>query len=339
MKRRTQVGLVVGGLAVATVVAGAIALERSMDQHSCRIAFPSVHCSFKWSTTPAAQSTTAAPSTATSATPLQQTTINRSGSYSAVAAGYAETIQWAVMDLCSEDYIAERRACATAASAREANDELQAQLSGVAGLPLPRRWALATTQNSPFIKSVHVETPLDLAAVLDFYRAALSKRGWTENDGAVVAPDRAVIAFTTSNGPALLRLVRAPADSAWVSTGEDDRTIADLSMRKPAAANETDIVPSHGQAKLLFGNGTDQAAVITINDQTFTLAARAGRDFTDEGRKLPDSPGIDLPPGKYKITFKVASGAAHERELEVAADETLGLLVGPAGVPLPVRLY
>jgi hypothetical protein len=60
------------------------------------------------------------------------------------------------------------------------------------------------------------------------------------------------------------------------------------------------------------------------------LAARAG---------LPDSPEIDLPPGKFKVTLKVASGAAEDREFEVAADETWGLLVGPAGVPLPVHLY
>jgi hypothetical protein len=57
------------------------------------------------------------------------------------------------------------------------------------------------------------------------------------------------------------------------------------------------------------------------------------------GRKSPDSPEIDLPPGKYNVTFKVASGAAHTREFEVAADETWGLMVGPAGVPLPVHLY
>ena len=32
-------------------------------------------------------------------------------------------------------------------------------------------------------------------------------------------------------------------------------------------------------------------------------------------------------------------GAAQNREFEFAADETWGLLAGPAGVPLPVRLY
>ena len=71
-------------------------------------------------------------------------------------------------------------------------------------------------------------------------------------------------------------------------------------------------------------------AVITVNDRTVKLAARTGP---------PRSPEIDLPPGKFKLTLKVASGVARDREFEVAANETWGLLVGPAGVPLPMHLY
>jgi hypothetical protein len=158
--------------------------------------------------------------------------------------------------------------------------------------------------------------------VLSFYRAELRKRGWTENGGAVVAPDRAVIAFTTTDGPAQLRLIH-----------QDDRTVADLSLRKPAAAN-AGFVPAPGQVRLRLGNATDEEAVITINEQTIKLAARAGRKLTDDPETV-----IDLPPGKFEVTLKVASGAAQTREFEVAANETWGLLAGPAGVPLPVRLY
>jgi hypothetical protein len=92
----------------------------------------------------------------------------------------------------------------------------------------------------------------------------------------------------------------------------------------------------------MLGNATDEAAVITINEQTVKLAARAGAKLAnsaDAARTLPDSQKIDLPPGKYKVILKVASGAAQNREFEVDADETWGLLVGPAGVPLPVHLY
>jgi hypothetical protein len=92
----------------------------------------------------------------------------------------------------------------------------------------------------------------------------------------------------------------------------------------------------------MLANATDEEAVITINEQTVTLAARAERSLTkatDARRKLPDSQEIDLAPGNYKVTLKVAGGAAQNRELEVAADETWGLLVGPAGVPLPIHLF
>src|SRR5262249_9719053 len=238
---------------------------------------------------------------------------------------YVRSTSWAVAD-CPENYVTKRLLCAgvsVAAPAQAATDDF------VTGLPLPKPWFLRTAQDSPSIKSFHLETPLDLAAVLGFYRAELSKRGWTENDGAVVEPDRAVIAFTTTGGPALLRLIH-----------QDDRTIADLSLRKPAAAN-AGILPRPGQVRLMLGNATEEEAVLTINEQTIKFA-RAGRDLRDDpetGRKSPDTPEIDLAPGKYKVTVKAASGAAQNREFEVAADETWGLLVGPAGVPLPVHLY
>ncbi len=197
--------------------------------------------------------------------------------------------------------------------AQAASDDL------VTGLPLPKPWMLRTAKESPFIKSLHLETPLDLAAALGFYRAALSARGWTENDGALVAPDQAVVSFTTTDGPALLRLVR-----------QADTTIADLSLRLPGAVELADILPRPGQVRLMLGNATNEEEVVTINEQTIKLAPRA---------KLEDSPEIDLPPGKFKVTVKVASSAIRSEEFDVGADETWSLLAGPAGVPLPMRLY
>ena len=331
MKRRTQGVLLVGGLAAAAVGVLALGLPRGFDHRHCKLGFLSISCS--WTTH---QRTTGIPARGWKS-PLEATsgpiTITNSSSRRASESGYDDVTLWAVTSLCPQDYIAKRLPCvdaSVAAPARAASDELQVQLSDATGLPLPERWILATVKNSPFIKSIHIETPLDVAAVLGFYRAELSKRGWTENDGAVVEPDRAMIAFTTTDGPALLRLIH-----------QEDRTIADLSLRKPAAAN-AGILPTPGQVRLMLGNDTDEEAVITINEQTIELAARAGcdlRDDPDTMRKSPDCPQIDLPPGKYKVTLKVASGAAQNRQFEVAADETWGLLVGSAGVPLPVHLY
>ncbi|MBR0987336.1 hypothetical protein [Bradyrhizobium liaoningense] len=245
--------------------------------------------------------------------------------------GFVDDTWWALRSRCAPDYLGERLLCGTIGLLTQATSRtFEAKMSDDMGLPLVDRWALMTAKNSPFMRSAHVETPLGLEDVLGFYRAALENRGWTENDGAVVEPDRAVVAFTTSDGPALLRLVR-----------QDNTTIADLALRKPLAATAK-IRPSPGQVMFLLGNETDEAADITVNERTIRLAAHAGENLMDSDAvadKLPDSQKIDLPPGKYKVTLKLKGTAAQKREFEVAANETWGLLVGPDGAPLPMRLY
>lgn len=327
MKRRTKAVLLIGSLAVATsVVTLAVlttALARAVDPHQyCATGFSwLVSCNLHWSSKTVGQSdpdpafVAAASATGTASSPR-----------SALQPTYVEVTAWAAAQ-CPENSIARRLLCPTPsieATARAASDDL------ATGLPRPTPWLVTAAKNSRFIESVHVETPLDLAAVLRFYRAELGKRGWTENGGAVVGPDAATIAFTTSDGPALLRLAR-----------RHDRTIADLALRKPADA-KPDIAPAQGQVKLLLGNTTDDDAVISIDGQTIALAARAGHDLTENpatARKSPDSLDIDLPPGKYQITLEVADAATQTRELELAADETWGMLVGQHGVVLPMRLY
>jgi hypothetical protein len=288
-------------------------------QHYCETGFSKlINCTYHRSSITTGQSTPifTTPSNATSTLP--------SGSPDTFRPSYVDVTSWGVAD-CPRNYIARRLLCAVPseeAPAQAADDD------PVTGLPRPKPWLLTTAKDSTFIKAFHVETPLDLAGVLRFYRLELSKRGWSENVGAVVEPGRVVIAFTTSDGPALLRLTR-----------QDDRTIADLSLRKAAAIN-AGILPIPGQVRLLLGNATDEEAVITINEQTIELAAGAKlADDPATGRKSPDSQEINLPPGKYKVLLKLASGAAQNHEFEVAADETWGLVAGPAAVPIPLRLY
>jgi hypothetical protein len=319
MKRRTKGVLLVGSvavaMAVATVVGLSAALTRVLDPHGqCETGFSTlIDCTYH-----------ASSRTTTQGRPIFTTSTAPAHPIGTILS-HDET-SWAVAD-CPQNYIAKRLLCAVpsvAAPVQAASDDV------VTGLPLPKPWVLRTAKNSLVIKSFHVETPLDLSVVLGFYRSELSKRGWTENDGAVVAPDRAAIAFTTPDGPATLRLIR-----------HDDRTIADLSLRKPRPAN-AGLLPRPGQVRLMLGNRTDEEAVIIINQQTVRLAAHAGNDLAysaDEASKLPDSQKLDLPPGKYRVTLKVASGAAQNREFEVAAGETWGLLVGQAGIALPVHLY
>ena len=47
---------------------------------------------------------------------------------------------------------------------------------------------------------------------------------------------------------------------------------------------------------------------------------------------------LDLPPGKYKFSIKLPGKPAFNDELEVGADETWGLMIGPGGV-LPLQVY
>jgi hypothetical protein len=263
----------------------------------------------------------------------------RNGSTDTIQAGWSHTsrsngdvadIWWALRDRCSPDYLGERLLCdGLRVLARAASRTFESKMSADVGMPLPAGWGLITANNSPFIRSAHVELPLDLKTVLGFYRAALTKNGWTENDGAALEADRAAIAFTTSDGPASLRLTR-----------QDGRTIADLSLHKSRVAT-AGFLPKPEQGRLMLGNRTDDAAVVTVDERTIKLAARAGENLAnsdDAAGKLPDSQKLDLSPGKYKVTLRMDGNEARSREFEVVANETWGLLV-EHGVLLPVRLY
>jgi hypothetical protein len=324
MNRRMKGVLLVGSLAIAMAVTTVVVLTEALAKvvdpdHYCDTGFSKlINCTYHGSSRTTGQSTPifTSPSNAASAIPSD----SRDNTFRLIS---VDATSWAIVD-CPRNYIARRLLCAVApdAAAQAADDD------PATGLPRPKPWLLTTAKNSTFIKAFHVETPLGLAAVLRFYRVELSKRGWSENDGAVVEPGGAVIAFTTADGPALLRL-----------THQDDRTIADLSLRKPAAtdaATDAAIQPVPGQVRLLLGNATGEEAVITINEQTIKLAA--GAEFKD-GLDSPERPEINLPPGRYKVSLKIASGAAQNREFEVAADETWGLVAGEDGVLLPLRLY
>jgi hypothetical protein len=328
MKRRTRAILLIGGLAVASVVVLAVvalaALTRVVDpNHYCETGFSMwINCSAEVSSETTHQGT---PDPAFAAR-LSQTSTTPPSVPPAFHPDTTDATSWAVAQ-CPANDIAKWLLCPTPSAAAPV---AAASNDFTTGLPRPKPWFVTTAKDTPFIKSFHIETPLPLAAVLGFYRAELAKRGWTQTSGAVVEPDRAGIPFTTPDGPAQLRLIR-----------QDGRTIVDLALHKPAAA-KAGIQPRPGQVRLMLSNPRDEEATITINGQTITLAAGAGSHLTEVPETVSKSPGnpeIELPPGKYKVTLKLASGAAQTREFEAAADETWGLMVGPDGVPLPARLY
>src|SRR3954452_23573683 len=205
MKRRTKAVLLISGLAVTTVVATyamlSVALARAIDpQNYCGTGFSKLSsCTMRVASRTITQSKP-------DFGPLAATWNEPDRVIS------SETTAWAVAQ-CPRNAIANRLLCAAPGAtspAEAASDDL------ATGWPRPKPWLITTAKQSPFITSIHVETPLDLSGVLAFYRAELTRRGWTETDAAVVEPDRAVIAYTASDGPAQLRLTR-----------QNGRTIAD----------------------------------------------------------------------------------------------------------------
>ena len=197
-------------------------------------------------------------------------------------------------------------------------DDLVVEESG--GLPMPKRHTMSEGTKTQFRRELNANVPLDLNTVLGFYRRELGKRDWKEQGSPAVTPDSAVLAFTSAEGPAQLKLGR-----------KDGETTVNLTVRSPEAAAKGGVMPKPGQVKVLITNMSEAEAVITINKQTIKAAAGVGT-------KAPDGPVLDLAPGKYKFSVKMPGKPASNDELNVGADETWGLLVGPGG-GLPMRVY
>ena len=212
-----------------------------------------------------------------------------------------------------------KTATADAPSQAATEDDLIAEESG--GLPVPKRHTMSVGSKTPFRHELNANVPLALADVLGFYRRELGKLNWKEESkGAVVAADNAVVAFSSTEGPALLKLGR-----------KDGETTVLLAIKDPEAVRKAGIMPKPGQTKIIFGNILTAESSLTFNGRTIKVAAGAGT-------KAPDGPTLDLTPGKYKYAIKPPGQPAQNEEVEVGADETWGLMIGPGGV-LALQVY
>jgi hypothetical protein len=214
-----------------------------------------------------------------------------------------------------------------ASAAQEAAQNLEADPDSA--LPVPKQHSMSSIAASkipgtetPFRRELTASIPADLTSVLGFYRRELGKLGWKEAaDGAAIKPDQAQLLFSSPDGPATLKLGR-----------DNGETSVDLAQKMPAAAAKADIAPKPGQARLLLGNIGNSEAALTINRQTIKIAAGAGGPRSK-------GPTLDLPPGKYQYSVKVAGGPSHSDEIEVAADDAWGLMIAPTGEVLPLHVY
>ena len=208
---------------------------------------------------------------------------------------------------------------AAKAPAPASAEDLEAEESG--GLPVPKRHTMSEGTTTPFRHDLKASVPLALTDVLGFYRRELGKRNWKEDvKGAVVTADKAVVAYASPDGPAVLKLDR-----------KDKEISVELVVKNPGAAEKAGVLPKPGRVKVLFGNINDKEAALTFNNKTIKVAA-------DAGTKAPDGPTLDLAPGKYKYSIKPPGKPAQSEELDLGADETWGLMIGPGGV-LALQAY
>jgi hypothetical protein len=215
--------------------------------------------------------------------------------------------------------VAGAKAADTASNEPATEEDLQVEETG--GLPVPKKHSMTGSETTPFRGGLTASLPIDLNTVLAFYRRELGKRGWKEETaGAAVQSDSVALAFMAPEGPAILKLGR-----------NGDETTVTLMIRKPAEAQKAGVFPKPGQARVLFGNILPTAATVTINKQTVNIAGGVGS-------KAPDGPSIDIPPGKYKFSFKVGNKPAQSDTVEIGADEAWGLMIGPGGA-LTLQVY
>ena len=197
-------------------------------------------------------------------------------------------------------------------------------------LPVPKQRTMTSLgtgkmpgSDAPFRRELEASVPADLSSVLAFYRGELGKRGWKESaERAVVQPDRVQLAFSSPDGPATLKLGR-----------RNGETSVNLAQKYPAAAAKADVIPKPGQARLLLGNLGGSEAVITVNKQAIKVAAGVG------GPQSTRPPMLDLPPGKYSYSVKVAGRPVRNDTVEVTADDTWGLMIAPSGEALALQMY
>jgi hypothetical protein len=226
--------------------------------------------------------------------------------------------------------VAAQAASATTAEGADKTADQVLEADTDSALPVPKQHTMSSIgtgkvpgSNAPIRRELEASIPADLNDVLGFYRTELGKLGWKEAaEGAVAKPDQVKLAFASPDGPATLKLGR--------SNGE---TSVNLAQKYPDVAAKADFVPKPGQAKLVFGNMGGGEATVSINKQTIKLAAGAG------GPQSPKPPMLDLPPGKYQYTLKVAGGPARSNQIEIDAGDTWGLMVAPNGEVLPLHMY
>src|SRR5262249_13553573 len=162
------------------------------------------------------------------------------------------------------------------------------------GLPFPEGGEGFQSEGSNFRKQTSKTVTADLKAVIDFYRRELAAPDWTENKAAAkTEKTSATLSFTGPSGALTVRL-----------KSEGDRTAIALVSRDAQAAKAAGVLPASGKARLIIGNGSENATTVTVNKRDYNVAAGAGAKDPKTGLNWEGAPG------EYTGEVKLAGEAA-----------------------------
>lgn len=191
------------------------------------------------------------------------------------------------------------------------------------GLPFPEGGEGFQSEGSNFRKQTTKTVTADLQAVVDFYRRELASPDWTENKAAAkIEKTSATLSFTGPSGGLTVQL-----------KSKGNQTAITLLSRDAPGAKAAGVLPAPGKARLIIGNGSEKAVVITVNKRDYNVAAGAGAKDPKTGLNW------DVAPGKYTVEIKLPGAAAKSETLTIGADEAWGLIILPTGESLPIQLY
>ena len=189
------------------------------------------------------------------------------------------------------------------------------------GLPFPKPYTQKVATKTGFRTEVQATVSANVDRVLAFYRAELSKKGWTEDSAKTqAAPDKASLVFTTPDGPATLEISTTP-------TG----TSSNLILLLPKEAEARGLMPKPGKAMLVMSNAMEEPVSVTLAGKTYKLDPLAG---TTE----PNGPLVEVAPGTHKTSLKIGKKPGIDETIDVKAGEIWGLMFGEGGT-LPLQLY
>jgi hypothetical protein len=191
------------------------------------------------------------------------------------------------------------------------------------GLPFPEGGDGFQSEGGRFRKRTTKTVAADLKAVMEFYRRELAGPEWTESqEAARLEATSATLSFTSRSGAVTVQL-----------QSEGKHTAITLISRDTPAARAAGVLPAPGKARLMIGNGSDNAAAISVNKRDYNIAAGAGAKDPKTGLNW------EVVPGKYTIEIKRPGQPVQSELLTIGADEAWGVIILPTGEGLPVHLY